>query len=205
MRESEKAGGWREIQFADGSLARFRPSELRRLSPYPNELYGDKSTSNLTFPNLQKKAKYDRKTNDHEISLDNNQDNNSDFKKRITSFVAATDGYSSANDSTFGVNSKATNYVSFSNASPLTLGTKLVVIKTGVVGKVISEKLGGWRTLLFEDGSTSSYRPSDLAIPKSELQSNEFRYSSSSDTSSNVSSSSCSVSRGDSPVNDVCN
>ena len=55
-------------------------------------------------------------------------------------------------------------YMSFSTASPLRNGTRLVVLRTGVEGIVVSEKLGGWRTLQFANGSTASYRPSDLAL-----------------------------------------
>ena len=207
----EKAGGWREVKFDDGSIERFRPSALRYTgmisdgisdseretptAPISNNEYpahhsslmntsqsihkqrfsmhdNAKSTYNesntLTSFNLQLNSKnpHHFHSNSH-FSAYHGKSNSSHSPAQASHKqpkpAASSTGLTSSQSAT-SILQESNKYQSFTTASPLKNGTRVVVLRTGVEGFVVSEKLGGWRTLRFADGSTSSYRPSDLAL-----------------------------------------
>ena len=165
----EKAGGWREVSFPDESTARFRPSELRRLSSlysnssqhidsaYRNNYNRLKSSSylnNTNYTHLQKKPRINMTV------IGTNTLN------KPSPISIARHGLSSvsSNTSESDRRSDSPTYLTFATASPLKNGSKVQIVRDGREGIVVCEKLGGWRVIQFPDQTTARFRPSELRL-----------------------------------------
>ena len=164
----EKAGGWREVLFANDSTARFRPSELRRLPSlyssnsntdpsYRNNVNRLKSISymnNMSYANMHKKPRINMSVID-----------NSTFNKPSPISIAGH-GLSSVSSNVFDSDERSNSpaYLTFATASPLKNGSKVQIVRDGRQGIVVCEKLGGWRVIQFPDQSTARFRPSELRL-----------------------------------------
>lgn len=164
----EKAGGWREVLLTDDSTARFRPSELRRLSSlysgtsndysYRNNYSRPKSTSymgNVNYSNITKKPRINMS-----VITGGNM-----FHKQSPISIAGR-GFSSVSSTTSDSDGRSGSptYLTFATASPLKNGSKVQIVRDGREGIVVCEKLGGWRVIQFPDQTTARFRPSELRL-----------------------------------------
>lgn len=138
----EKAGGWRDIKFADGSVSRFRPSELKRLSPHKTisasasaAAVGSSNNHNLTKCNLlshqqlqqHRIYRYDsNNSDDTRTSSCNHTDTTAaSVTNEITQLSMSSD--SKADATAMGHSNEESKYISPTTAAVLKCGTRLTV------------------------------------------------------------------------------
>ncbi len=162
----EKAGGWREVLFTDDTTARFRPSELRRLS----SLYSSSDSSHRNNHNRSKSLSYMNHMNYSSINkrprinMSVITGSNTYHKQSPISIAGHGFGSVSSNTSDSEGRSGSPTYLTFATASPLKNGSKVQIVRDGREGIVVCEKLGGWRVIQFPDQTTARFRPSELRL-----------------------------------------